>query len=155
MALAEDLLETARRSLAMRTRRPRQADLRRTVSTLYYALFHALAADGADLLIGATRASRSNAAWAQAYRALDHGLAKQAARRAQNLGFPTDVVVFSLAFIKLQEERHRADYDPLARFALGDARALASETEAALSALRSASATHRRAFAALALFRHR
>ena len=32
--------------------RPREAELRRTVSTAYYALFHTLARSGADLLVG-------------------------------------------------------------------------------------------------------
>ena len=44
MALADDLLEQAQH-LAMRDpKRPRQASLRRAVSTAYYALFHLLIA---------------------------------------------------------------------------------------------------------------
>ncbi len=61
--------------------RPRQADLlRRAVSTACSALFHALAGCGADLLVGATPAYRSNSAWRQVYRAWTIGLPKINAR---------------------------------------------------------------------------
>ena len=40
--------------------RPNQADLRRAVSTTYYALFHALARCCANTLIGATPATGAN-----------------------------------------------------------------------------------------------
>ena len=44
--------------------------MRRAVSTTYYALFHCMAAAGADLLVGGPGANRSRPAWRQAYRAL-------------------------------------------------------------------------------------
>ena len=57
--------------------RPVQAELRRAVSATYYALFHALARCCANMLVGvATPASRSQQAWTQVYRALEHGHAK-------------------------------------------------------------------------------
>ena len=49
--IAEDLLATARRLAKASPRKPRQADLRRSISTAYYALFHALAADGSQLAL--------------------------------------------------------------------------------------------------------
>src|SRR5262245_43956452 len=44
MTLATDLLKQARSLCAASPRRPKQADLRRAVSTAYYSLFHALIA---------------------------------------------------------------------------------------------------------------
>ena len=42
MAFAHDLLEQARHLASPEPMRPRQASLRRTISTAYYALFHLL-----------------------------------------------------------------------------------------------------------------
>ena len=42
MAFPEDLLEQARHLAQRESKRPRQASLRRAVSTAYYALFHLL-----------------------------------------------------------------------------------------------------------------
>ncbi len=42
---------------------PRQAELRRAVSTAYYAMFHSLARCGADLVAGSTKQHRSQLAW--------------------------------------------------------------------------------------------
>src|SRR5437016_12616823 len=56
--------------------RPRQAYLRRSLSTTYYALFHALAKMCADELIGVTQSGSE--AWVRVYRALEHGFAKNA-----------------------------------------------------------------------------
>jgi uncharacterized protein (UPF0332 family) len=51
MSLHNDFLEQAR-FLAMReARRPKQASLRRAVSTAYYALFHLLASEVAERMI--------------------------------------------------------------------------------------------------------
>ena len=49
--------------------RPRITDLRGAVSKTYYAMFHALALSCANMLVGASPASRDEEAWVQAYRA--------------------------------------------------------------------------------------
>jgi hypothetical protein len=87
LALSDDLIVTARRLARANPNRPRQADLRRAVSTAYYAVFHALARQCADRFVG-TGHNRSRPAWQQVYRALDHGFAKNACFQAANLGFP-------------------------------------------------------------------
>lgn len=56
--------------------RPRQADLRRAVSTTYYALFHALSRCCADILAGSTPAHRRQRGWQLVYRSLEHGPAR-------------------------------------------------------------------------------
>ena len=56
--------------------RPRESDLRRAISTTYYALFHALCQNCADAFIGTQGAERSKTAWRQAYRSPRHNLVK-------------------------------------------------------------------------------
>lgn len=93
--------------------RPKEARLRRAQSTLYYAMFDCLARACADSLIGQTREIRRSRAWRQAYRALEHGFAKNACRDKAIIDrFPVDVQDFANAFAALQERRHSADYDP-------------------------------------------
>ena len=99
--------------VAMSTRgRPRQSDLRRIVSTTYYALFHCLALCCADLLVGGPSANRSQPAWNQTYRALQHGFARQRCQHPNISGFPTAIRYFADVFVDMQGQRHLADYDP-------------------------------------------
>jgi hypothetical protein len=60
-------------------RRPRQADLRRALSTAYDALFHGLAETAADRLVGVTPQVRRSLAWSRVHRDLDHNNAKKPA----------------------------------------------------------------------------
>ena len=48
------------------------ARLRKAVSVAYYAMFHALAQNNADRLVGETDADRETDAWHRTYRALEH-----------------------------------------------------------------------------------
>jgi uncharacterized protein (UPF0332 family) len=154
LALSDDLIVTARRLARANPSRPRQADLRRAVSTAYYAVFHALARQCAERFVG-TGQNRSRPAWQQVYRALDHGFVKNACFQAANLGFPTDIVTFADIFARLQDERHRADYDPETRYTRADVQALISMADQAVSALSSAPKDDRTAFAALVLLKKR
>ena len=139
--------------------RPRDADLRRAVSAAYYALFHALAACCADTLIGSSPRTRSQQAWRQTYRALDHGPAKERCARREIEQFPQDIQDFAASFVKLQGRRHTADYDPLpdrgSGFYRSDVLKLIGEVEEMIGVLNAASDLDRRAFAALVLFRLR
>ena len=148
------MIVTARKLASASQRRPRQADLRRAISTSYYALFHALAKDAADLLVGVGTA-RVHKAWVHTYRALEHGFAKNACKEAKNLGFTAGIGVCDDAFIALQEARHKADYDPEARFTRAEALDWLARAEAAITALRVAPRTDRRAFAIQLLLKKR
>ena len=55
----EDLIAQAGRLANASPKRPRDVDLRRAVSSAYYALFHEMARTGADLLVGTVGAHRS------------------------------------------------------------------------------------------------
>jgi hypothetical protein len=114
MAYHDDLFQHALDIIYKHPDTPTQADLRRSVSTAYYALFH--------LLISETVAhwdlasSRDKLA-----RMFDHKAMKRASEQISNSGkFPftgeDPVVVEKLkivaeAFVQLQGKRHIADYD--------------------------------------------
>lgn len=154
MTLGQQLLGTARRLAQANPSKPRQADLRRAISTAYYALFHALAKECADRFIG-TSAGVSQEAWTQVYRALAHGFAKEQCRKAGKLGFSAPVVQFADTFASLQEERHRADYDPDASYSRADVLVAVANAEQAMRDFRHADKYDRAAFTALVLFRKR
>ncbi|MGH6719850.1 MAG: hypothetical protein ACREER_11070 [Alphaproteobacteria bacterium] len=149
---ALDLIATERLLAIASPRRPKQAELRRAISTAYYALFHAMARDAADLLIG-TKRGRSEEAWTQVYRALQHGPAKEACQRARKLGFPAAIRACADAFVELQQARHEADYDPNQRFARAAAQARINSAEQAIHDLARAPRTDRKAFAVLLLLK--
>ena len=133
--------------------RPRQAELRRAVSTAYYALFHALALSAADLLIGPNRNSRIERLWLQIYRSLEHGYAKNQCQNQAIGQFPSAIQDFAANFIELQGNRHDADYNPSRTFTRHEVQKLIDESEASITAFENASEQDRRAFAVYVLFR--
>ena len=151
-----DLLGTAHVLLSSAGGKPTEASLRRAVSSAYYALFHCLARECADLLIGGDGSDRSNAAWRQAYRALEHGSAKTKCRKREMIAkFPVEIRGFAKTFADLQETRHSADYDPFAQFNGLDVGTDIAAAEAAIAEFRSAPVKHRRAFCAYVLLKDR
>ena len=114
MAYQNDLLDQALMLVHKEPRKPRQASLRRAVSTAYYALFH--------LLINACVANwKQKDLRATLGRAFDHSSMKSASNRIRDSRqFPftgeEPRVVSNLrhvakTFAELQEQRHVADYD--------------------------------------------
>ncbi|WP_081630939.1 hypothetical protein [Aureimonas ureilytica] len=152
--MSDDLLGTARRLAKASPKKPRQADLKRSISTAYYALFHAVARDCADRLVG-TGQNRADKAWRQTYRALNHGEAKTACAQLRNLGFPPDLTQVGDAFRTLQEQRHKADYDPFHRVNRATALTAIQLAETAISNLRAAGSKDRIAFAIQLLLKQR
>jgi uncharacterized protein (UPF0332 family) len=131
MAFHEDLLEQAQHLAHRERKRPRQASLRRAVSTAYYALFH--------LLISETtknwrrRAERNTLA-----RMFEHGLMGRvcAAKRDQlNTFFSTHppagpevevlkhLQLVARIFVQMLQDRQTADYDNATRWTRTDANA--------------------------------
>lgn len=152
--MSDDLIATARRLARANPRRPRHADLRRAVSTAYFALFHTLARQCADLFVG-VGAARSEAAWVHVYLALAHGFAKNACIQVGKMRFPQDILNFADSFVSLQEERHRADYYPRARYSRAETLILISNAAQAIARLKKAPRPDKRAFAALVLLKRR
>jgi len=153
-----DLLATADDLIAGPggSRRPRQSNLRRAVSTAYYAMFHCLAHCCATTLVGGPNADRSEPAWRQAYRALEHGRARSSCSNKDLLSrFPREVQDFANNFVSLQEKRQLADYDPFARFTKLDVQEEIAATRIMIEGFQSVPVKHRRAFAVYVLLRTR
>ena len=124
----QHLLEQARLLLnAEATGRPRQASLRRALSTAYYALFHALIDGSCRTLIGGQ--PRRRELRAVVARCFDHAAMRDACRgfSAGNPPAPLAAAMsrpkvdprlraVAAAFVLLQELRHAADYDRMANF---------------------------------------
>jgi uncharacterized protein (UPF0332 family) len=120
MPFAEHLLEQAQHLASREKKRPRQASLRRAVSTAYYALFHLLIHE-------ATRNWKRAAQRPLLARAFEHGKMKSACdkKRSELRAFITSVPppppreravaqhLYTIVdtFIQAQQQRHTADYD--------------------------------------------
>ena len=156
--LDKDLLETAKQLLdpGIKRGRPRQTNLRRAISTAYYAVFHSLCHMCADAFIGNNNDMRE--AWRQVYRSLGHGYIKdRCASNYMKQCFPLNVRNFCFIFKQLQEKRHEADYNPLERFLQKDVEEAISQADIAISLIEKENLElkHRRAFAAWVLFKNR
>lgn len=114
MAYHDDLLRQAFHLVHNEPKNPKQASLRRAVSTAYYSLFH--------LLINEAVVNWNRAQFrATLGRAFDHNIMKAASKRIQDTRqFPflgeqpgTVAALKSVAktFSELQDKRHIADYD--------------------------------------------
>lgn len=151
-----DLIDTARGLLRHNNGRPRQADLRRALSTLCYALFDCLARDAADTLIGGKKADRSQPAWTQVYRSLEHGTVTHKCSQDSRLRqFPSDIQDFAALFVSMQEKRPKADYDPEGQFYKSGVELDLGGCAEAFAQFGSAHKKDRRAFAAFILLKNR
>ena len=152
----ESFIKTARELIPTGQGKPRSTNLRRAVSTAYYALFHCLAGSCADTLIGGVHAIRGSGAWILTYRALNHRSAKAKCRDEQNLRqFSESIREFAEMFARMQGHRHRADYAPDAGFRKSEAIQRITEAENAIRDFEKESLVERRAFAAYILFKER
>ena len=139
---------------------PRQVNLRRAVSTAYYAVFHALLGNVSETFV-ADNVPRSRALF---YRAMEHGRAKD---RCIKLGknpldqkestffqrpeFIPELRKFANAFVRLQELRHRSDYDPDYRLTRAQALQIVDDARQAIDDLHSSEGTQRNEFLAYLL----
>lgn len=153
--MTDDFIALADRLASASPRRPRQVDLRRAVSTAYYALFHAIAKTVADIMVGARKGHRSEQAWAQAYRGLQHGDAKSACEGMRNQIIAPAIKNCADVFVRLQQSRHAADYDPLYRLSRAEAIEAVCIARDAIEKLRSAPSQDGRAFAVQVLVKKR
>jgi hypothetical protein len=125
MSFPQDLLEQAEHLSRREPKRPKQASLRRSISTAYYALFHLLTSDatailGRDMTVAARQGMARSFDHSEMKRACNFFSSATAPNRekaprqlAPTLAAPvsTDLQTVALAFIRLQEARHDADYD--------------------------------------------
>ena len=133
---------------------PSQADMRRAISTAYYALFHTLAASNAELIAGAPQSNVSSYAWDRVYRRLDHGRARNNLRSAISLLSQTGEN-FARTFIELQDQRQEADYNPNARVTLSDTINIIARAQTAIRDFTQLAQEERRLLAAQSMFDRR
>lgn len=143
MSLHIDLFKQARRLAKLDPKRPQQANLRRAVSSAYYALFHYLIDEACRSIIG-TQQDRKQYRQVVA-RGFEHGAMNKACRSfsggslPQNIertlprGFviPNELQNVAQTYTELQEERHRADYDLSQNFKRSEVLALVRQAEEA------------------------
>lgn len=153
--LAKGFLATAKKLVPTSAVRPTQANLRRCISTSYYAVFHALAKACADGLIGSTKSRRPNKAWVEVYRGLEHGAGLNACKQARNINFPDELKDFAEAFAQLQAARQAADYNPMVRPTKATALFCISLAQQSIEAINSVSLTDKKAFATWVLITSR
>jgi uncharacterized protein (UPF0332 family) len=145
--------------------RPRQADIRRAISTAYYGTFHATVTAATDMYVGATK--RVNSQYGLVYRSVSHqrlrelcekvckSLPARYAPYAPPAGFGSNIAAFATGVVELQQKRHKADYDPMIRMTRSDAVAAIATARAALVRYDAASDDDRAAFLSLLLFEPR
>ncbi len=118
MSLHDDLLEQALLLASLDPRRPKQVNLRRAISSAYYALFHLLTAEASGMY--ATDAGLL----AQIVRTYNHGEMKRVSMYFANnrlpralqpasgvYATPPELKNVAQTFVDLQEARHDADYN--------------------------------------------
>lgn len=124
--ISDDLIEASELLIVVTTGSPKQAMLKRAVSTAYYALFHALAYNNVDALLGWGMPSPHY--WdivSPIYGLIEHGSAKSALGRITRTHPQSDVFIrVGSAFAEIQKQRMLADYDPKPRFTLSAVREL-------------------------------
>ena len=122
MSLSLDLLEQAKHLAKKEPKRPKQASLRRAVSTAYYALFHFLIDKACSLIVSGTGADRE-AQRRSVARGFIHGNMKSVSeafsktnspnpwKNLSGTPIPKDLEKIAATFVELQQARHEADYD--------------------------------------------
>ena len=141
-SLVRHQLDNARALATLDKGRPRQASLRRAVSTAYYALFQALCATCASELVGWDKPWDT---FTPVFRAVEHRAAAQALSQI-GLSASPELLRLGFAFNELRSWREWADYNPEPRlnfeaarnaspFARGEAIALINLAEEAIAIL--------------------
>ena len=158
----DDLMDLAERIARLDTGKPRQAHLRRAVSTAYYAVFHFLVEESCAAQIGTLNAQRPyrNALG----RAFVHTVMKQSCSsfgagtlkesvikglpRDENGRYPIPKAIQNIAatFAELQEKRHLADYDLSERFKRSEVLTLIDQAKSHVAAFRVLSTSDERKF---------
>ena len=157
----EKLLETARALVEHHAAQghPKQSNLRRGVSTAYYAVFHRLSWGVTTHLLPDGRLAERLAL----ARSIDHSAVKKVCQWVANpnsspahvrpivttIGANRSMVNIALIFLDLLEARHRADYDHLASFSKPSALAHIDAADTVLQSIDGVAQPVRGAFFAL------
>ncbi|MHB1699149.1 MAG: hypothetical protein ACYCSN_03280 [Acidobacteriaceae bacterium] len=143
MPLSQDLLAQAKHLARLDANKPKQANLRRAVSSAYYALFHLLVHEASHAV---TPRNAPAGLSDRIQRAFAHEEMKQVCKsiKAKSLslpistllpdGFSAEITSVAVAFHDLQDARHIADYDVAQPHSKTDVLALIQKVEDAFEA---------------------
>lgn len=127
---------------------PHHTHLRRATSAAYYAMFHCLADACANLLAGEYPRDVSQRAWIQVYRALEHGVVKNRTGNQRIFSrFSPEMKAFAATFVRLQDKRNDADYNPFTTFSDADVEGDIDYAETAIDNFERISEREKRNFA--------
>lgn len=142
---------------------PTQADLRRAISSAYYAVFHFCLTAAADMVTGTS--ARATARYTHVYRSIDHkvlrGLCKQLGQsQPQNVAVTPSsgfghLPDFARLTASLYEQRILADYDPSRIYSDTEAKVVISDARQAITWFTSCDDDQQKAFLTMLLFRPR
>ena len=133
---------------------PPRETIHRSISTVYYAVFHAINASNANVRHGVPANTATAQLWTKTYRQMRHNFATN--RLGQHLFHLTsDAQLLANCFTNLKTARETADYDPNRILTVGDANHWIREAKAALVALQAMAPAERLIFANITLFGHR
>lgn len=141
MSLHDDLLQQARMLARKEPRRPKQASLRRAISTAYYALFHLFVDEATKRLVKGRNAADLRRCLARAFvhhemmavaKGFAGGTVSEKLKPAMSGVRPSHRLARCAgAFVDLQQARHEADYDLAKRYARQQALDLVEQAEIA------------------------
>ena len=151
----EHLLATALDLISPRQGRPIMANLRRAISSIYYAMFHCLTTNNADRIVGSSASARDRPVWVQTYRALQHSTAKNRCKDRMVRQFPQGICDFAEVFETMHELRETADYNPDALFSVDEVWYWLEVVHSVIKRFEATPPHHRRAFAAYLLLPNR
>ena len=146
--LSRDILAQAQMLARREPRRPKEASLRRSISASYYALFHFLIEDCTRLVVGTAHSRASLRQFTG--RAFVHGKMKAVCEEflkttpknellrpfwpTLRIAHNAEIQTIANIFIRLQEQRHAADYDLSQHFTRDDAHLAARQSQEAIAA---------------------
>lgn len=154
----DDLLRQAERLAKLDRMRPRQANLRRAVSSTYYAMFHFLVDEACRTSLGAHHEQApyrhvlgrafAHVTMKQACKSFATGTLKSGAARGLPKTFSIAAATKHIAevFTNVQDKRHAADYDLATRFTRSDALVLIEQAEDAIKAFKALPASSNKRF---------
>ncbi len=139
MHFHQDLLVLARQMVDRNAAQPIEAELRRAISTAYYALFHLLTHEGTARIVAAAHL-RSRVARTFEHKFMNAVCKEFAAMQPNPAGqhvhpsgvlIPSGVITIASEFVTLQDSRLSADYDTAITWDHFEAEAIVASAELA------------------------
>ncbi|MFZ5708773.1 MAG: hypothetical protein ACOY4T_03675 [Pseudomonadota bacterium] len=154
MLLSDGFLQSARKRLDPQTKIS-EADLRRCVSDLYFAMFHAVCETLAFIIQGEEDLAITREAWVRLYRLPDHSVVAKNCDDGRLLELPTQIQQFAGQFKTMKVHREDADYDASKQFEASKVRRMLELVETVLQSFKDSDKQHKLKFAVLVALKRR